>query len=214
MENNKFDKKNMSTEIIYKNYSGEILTTQQLQLIDNYFKEFYEDGILRKSERYYDFKGNKRMKCCLYLLPGEDKSVAIAELASQYGGGGIIFNKQQMGDFIQDDFEAYKGTQLIQKKISVFDNQGRYQAVKRFNVETGEIIEVKKYHYLDLGEDYDEVWRRGELTFIYRLDDPGAIFFTAALAGFEGGYEVDEDGNDLNKLGIPFTHLILFRFYY
>lgn len=194
----------MSTTIQYKNVWGEILTSEQVLTIQDYYrKEFYEDSDLKKVEYYYT--SEKKLNGLEYYLgAGEDLTTVVSSNIETYGNGTFYYNKQITPGYTSWDHYSYNGDDLIGKGKIVYDNKFREIAYQDTDVLTNEITRtIKKFYLEDLGDyaDDDSPMQKGMFEFHYNFDDlgPDEIYVDINLSPFvdSGGYIIDSSKNIL-----------------
>lgn len=163
----------MSTTIKYKNLSGEQITGQQAQNIkDYYFKEEYDENFDLRKKISYD--NGEIFHIMHYLKNGEDLNSAINNSSNQYGGRRFYFNKQIINGYTSWDIESYENMTKVDKAKKNCDARGRTIAYQKIDINTHQIIDTKKYFYLDeLGPFFSEappIPNNGRFDFSY--DDP------------------------------------------
>jgi hypothetical protein len=194
----------MSTSIIFKNLLGTILTQQQVIISNDYEKEYFIDGNLKKIEKFRDFKLNAG----IYFL---SETESLSEVVTQFEnvwpyGGQFYFNKQQINEYTLWDWECYKGLNITSKGKAVFNTQFQFITNQELDIDTLEVIETSKYYSLSNFEDFDTdptLPDYGKLEFIYT---PGEnIQVLIGLGGFEDdAYTITETKNIFyNPLLIP-----------
>ncbi|MCX2431036.1 hypothetical protein [Pedobacter sp. GR22-10] len=194
----------MSIIIKYKNLSGEQITSQQAQNIkDYYFKEEYDGNLDLRKRISYD--QGEIFHVIHYLKNDEDFNNAIIYSSNQYGGGGFYFNKQIINGYTSWDIESYENMTKVDKAKKICDATGRTIAYQKIDIHTNEIINTKKYFYLDgLGSFFSEappIPDNGRFDFSYDDPDlePGEIFVVINLMLYMdvggGGFNIGAEEN-------------------
>jgi hypothetical protein len=160
----------MSTSIIYKQHLGTILTPQQILIQDDYTKEVYENGVLKRIEYFQDFKISYSL---IFLSPNE----SIIDIVDQYKnhdyGNIFCYNKQQVGTYTVWDFEEYNGTIIKEKGKRVFDLMWREICMQSIDIATLEVISTEKIFYLNNFDHFNtptDLPDYGTIHFSYKQD--------------------------------------------
>ncbi|WP_026904658.1 hypothetical protein [Pedobacter glucosidilyticus] len=180
----------MNTEIKYKNYFDEILTPQQVKhLNDEYFKEYYEYGFLKKRE---EFSATNELEHGEYFLSlNENINDVINEFKNVCKTGTYYFNKQLGQGFSLWQYVYYTGVSQLSKGKIVYNTEGKLIAHQEINHLNDQIIRTRKTYYLsnlDGFPDFDDlVARYGTLQFNYNHSSllPGEICVWVNLTGFD-----------------------------
>jgi hypothetical protein len=187
-------------ETVYKNFYGEQLTLQQVQLLDpteDYSKEYLENGVLKRVDRFYNhelYSGD------YYLSRSESLTELVEQFSTVWDDGVFYYNKEVIGEYTIWLWENYSGTDLEVQGKSVFDNQFRQIAFQRLDLTAQAVIKTTKYFYLSNYESFGNdpyMPRSGKLEFDYPTNgDPVEV--RIGLNGFEGNvYTIDDDSNEL-----------------
>jgi hypothetical protein len=187
-------------ETVYKNFYGEPLTLKQAQLLDpkeDYYKEYFENGVLKRVDRFYDhelYSGD------YFLSSSESLMELVEQFSTVWDDGVFYYDKEVIGEFTIWLWKNYSGTELYVQGKSVFDNQFRQIAFQQLDLIRQDVIKTTKYFYLSNYESFGNdpyMPRSGKLEFDYPQDgDPVEV--RIGLRGFEGDvYPIDGDSNEL-----------------
>jgi len=164
---------NINIMKLYKNSKGNLVTEQQINIMDSYSIETIEDisGKLKIIEHYRGFSGEPFKYFEYFLSPNENKNDIIQYYQNQSLSSGIIIylNKQTSFDFEMWDWEDYSKTgTLISKGKIIYDNQKREIFYCVIDQQTNEIAYNPKprKHYYGNSNDPNNL----KLDFKYELD--------------------------------------------
>ena len=161
--------------IQYKNAKGNLVTQQQLQMMEAYNIETYDDitGKPKTIEQFRNYTNSPFRIFYHFLGQNEDKNAVIQTYGNKEFSMGVIIylNKQSAFSFDMWDWENYSKTgELAFKGKIVFDSQNREILNCSIDKQTNEILHYpkdrpKKYYY---GNSNDPQGLK--LEFYYELD--------------------------------------------
>jgi len=133
----------METIIKYENSVGEPITEQQAAILSSYSKEFWIDGVLKKSEYY---SKNVLLWLSYYLDENEDSNTILA----QYSDINVALYsvKNYQGNYYSRNTISYQKGVLYTEGIEVFDNQDRI-IMTRSLYPSGLLHDNTKWFYTD-----------------------------------------------------------------
>ncbi|MDR2207254.1 MAG: hypothetical protein LBE36_13980 [Flavobacteriaceae bacterium] len=157
--------------IQYKNVKGNLVTGQQVQMMDAYNIETLDDvtGKLKIIERFRHYTDTPSKYFEYFLGENEDKNAVIQTYGNKEFSTGVLIylNKQSANGFDLWDYEAYLKTgELTFKGKTVFDNQNREIFSCNVDKQTNEIIDVPSKHYYGTSNDPEGL----QLEFKYERD--------------------------------------------
>jgi hypothetical protein len=179
------DINDMSITIKYKNLFGKEITENQVSSLDEYDKEYYEDGILKKIESYEDHIVDVGT---YYLSPGEELNTLVNQFKDLWRLSFFYVSETSVGTCVVRDWKDYRGGVMQATGKSVFDEFGRKIATQILDINTLAVRYTKKHFFLSyFGNfiDAGDVNRFGTLDFIYDRRFSGDKEFLVNLPGFE-----------------------------
>jgi len=151
----------MSTIIKYTNSDSEPINIQQVSSLRFYNKQIFEDGELKKIEKYGTYKRTDDIILKggeYYLSPGENLETIIDQYSSTAAYWDFLFNKQinEFGD-IYREYVSYKNGVLDGKGRQVHNNEGLLIASCTVDINTNQLDNERKYFYGDIN-----IYRRAD----------------------------------------------------
>jgi hypothetical protein len=191
----------MSTEIKYKNFEGELLTPQQLAVInDDYSKEQYIDDKLKRVDYY--IRGSINWGA-YYLEDGENIQSVLTGLGEVWQSTLLFLDEQAVGGYVARNWEVYQGANKLDKGRTVYDSLNREVGEETLSLNTLDVIKVTKKYYLDqFGPFIDDGYVLNFGTFEFTYDSPGLpsekIRVWVNLPGFDHkDYPINDQRNEL-----------------
>jgi hypothetical protein len=175
----------MSITIKYKNFLGKEISENRVLSLDEYEKEYFEDGILKKIESFDD---NEVEMGTYFLSPGEDLNTLINQFKDIWSVSLFYVSETVTNNYIVREWKDYRGAQMQATGKSVFDEAGREIATQYLDKGTLAVLYTEKHYFLSsFGsfEDAGNVNQFGTIDFIYDKSAIGEKVFLVNLPGFE-----------------------------
>jgi len=152
----------MGALIKYRSEFGKSITPEEQIQSHCYYKDFWIDEVLKKSELYWE---GKLMKLTYYLSNSED----VNTLLRQYLDINVFFVslKNEHGNYYSRNITKYKLGVFFSKGIEIYDASDRCVMCKWAN-SNGEQSYIKKWFYTENHEDIPS--DNPMLGFTYRND--------------------------------------------
>jgi hypothetical protein len=187
----------MDTLIKYENTDGLEITAIQAHELEDYVKVFYINRHRKRWDYYYD---NELEKIGYYLAPSEDIAETLMRLTEIYPVVEIHKDYQTNDPYTQYNWEAYVSLKKIAQGKDITDARGRILASSETDLDTGAIITLNKYYYIDdeILKNYDnddDLPGFGEFEFEYYSNKRKleSISLIAKLYSYEDYWISDND---------------------
>lgn len=177
--------------IIYKNTNDDFLTEDQIKNVDYYYKEYYENNVLKKAETFHE----KVLVFVKYMLNDNDSPEII--LSSYPKSIKISFFKEVLKTPYYTEFslDNYKSGVLFSQSIFIENGYDEIIFDKTINYTNKIILNFEKYYY-----------QNGNLVYIFEYYDTGKVYFITSYKD-NGPCEIRHDSDyfkDFNWDGLEY----------
>ena len=189
----------MNTIINFTNICGNIITEQQLQMSGSYYKNYFTNGLLKKTENFVN-------NSLVYVRYNLDDGESIGNVISSYNSSiKISFFKvvSIQNNHNELSVKTYISGNLVSESTFVekIDSDEEIIYDKTVNTSNGVIITYEKYYY-----------ENDELRYVFEYFDNGDVYMINSIDGndtevihhqSDSFANFDWTGLDYYKKGIP-----------